>query len=133
MKFFHLNRTPLKIFLDQYFFITSCQTLKVVVYIRPSQENPLDPTYSEGSYSDLFLLMPYYELSTLVTTHTIKVLLIWSVVGPCSRNIYRILLVYRTPGILLPYCKDGPACIFSQLNNTRIRIPCHETGCKFME
>ena len=36
--------------------------------------------------SDLFY-MPYYELSTLITTPTMKFPLIWSVVGTCSRNI----------------------------------------------
>ena len=52
--------------------------------------------------SDL-LFMPYYELSTWITTPTIKFPLIWSVVGPCGRNINRVLLVYRTPGIRPPY------------------------------
>ena len=35
--------------------------------------------------SDL-LFMPYYELSTWITVPTIKFLLIWSVVVPCSRK-----------------------------------------------
>ena len=33
------------------------------------------------------MLMPYSELSTLITAPTIKFPLIWSIVGPCSRNI----------------------------------------------
>ena len=76
--------------------------------------------------SDL-LLMPYYEwIIYLDHKLTIKFSLILSVVGPCSRNINWILLVYWTPGILPPYWNDAAACIFSQLNNTRIQIPCHE-------
>ena len=75
--------------------------------------------------SDL-LLMPYYEWIIYLDKLTINFSLILSVVGPCSRNIKWILLVCWTPGILPPYWNDAAACIFSQLNNTRIQIPCHE-------
>ena len=75
--------------------------------------------------SDL-LLMPCYELSTLITAPTIKFPLIWSVVGPCSRNIKSFAGVPYSgnPTALLKRCCSAH---FSQLNNTRIQIACHET------
>ena len=46
------------------FFITSCQTPKVVVYIRPSQENPLDPTTYQAILLQKGQILQHYQVGS---------------------------------------------------------------------